>query len=115
MYGRGFGRMAPVREGEELDVKVDGVGEKGDGIARVEGFVLFIPGVKEGDEVRVRVTKVLSRVGFAEVVGEDSAAEAQEEPEEAAPEETADEATKDEPSETEEEAPMDTTNFGEDL
>lgn len=61
--------FAPVKVGEELDVKVEAVGEKGDGVAKVKGFVLFIPGVNEGDEVKVKVTKVLRKVGFAEVVG----------------------------------------------
>jgi len=61
--------MSPVNEGEELDVKIEAVGEKGDGIARKDGFVLFVPGTKEGDEVHIRVTKVLRKVGFAEVVG----------------------------------------------
>ena len=64
---QGFDK-APVDVGEEFDVRIESVGEKGDGLARVRGFVLFVPGVKEGDEVRIRVTKVLSKVGFAEVV-----------------------------------------------
>ena len=71
MERHGFrGDMAPVNVGEEIDVKIEAVGEKGDGIARKQGFVLFIPNTKEGDEVRVRITKVLKKVGFAEVVGE---------------------------------------------
>ena len=69
-HGGGMGApMAPVRVGEELDVKIEAVGEKGDGIAKKNGFVLFVPGVKEGQELRIRVTKVLRKVGFAEVVG----------------------------------------------
>ena len=60
---------APVRAGEEHEVSISAVGEKGDGIARVRGFVLFIPGVKKGDYVKIRITKVLKSVGFAEVVG----------------------------------------------
>ena len=69
--GGGFDQrsFAPVKVGEELDVKIEAVGEKGDGIAKKNGFVLFVPGVKEGDEVRIRVTKVLRKVGFAEVCG----------------------------------------------
>lgn len=114
MYGRGFGKVAPVKEGEELDVKVEGVGEKGDGIARVDGFVLFIPGVREGDEVRVKVTKVLSKVGFAEVVGSSSGpVEESTEVIEQEPEAKLQEV---ESPETEpEEVPEDTTDFGEDL
>jgi len=61
--------FAPVKQDEELDVKIEAVGEKGDGIARKQGFVLFVPNTKEGDEVRVKVTRVLKKVGFAEVVG----------------------------------------------
>ena len=37
---RGF-RQAPVNVGDELDVKIEAVGEKGDGIAKKEGFVLL--------------------------------------------------------------------------
>ena len=86
---RGFGprrNFAPVKVGDELDVKIEGVGEKGDGIAKKEGFVLFVPGVKEGDEVKVKVTRVLRRVGFAEVVGKGSAPKEDAPAEEAAPE-----------------------------
>jgi predicted RNA-binding protein with TRAM domain len=61
-------RFAPVREGDELDVKIEAVGEKGDGIAKKQGFVLFVPKTKAGDEVRIRVTKVLKNAGFAEVI-----------------------------------------------
>jgi predicted RNA-binding protein with TRAM domain len=63
---------APVNVGDELDVRIEAVGEKGDGIAKKDGFVLFVPNVKEGDEVRIKVTRVLRKVGFAEVVGSSS-------------------------------------------
>jgi len=33
---------APVREGENIDVRIESVGSKGDGMARYQGFVLFI-------------------------------------------------------------------------
>ena len=61
--------FAPVKVGDEIDVKVEAVGEKGDGIAKVKGFVIFVPNTKQGDEVKVRITKVLRKVAFAEVVG----------------------------------------------
>ena len=70
MYQDRRPRFSPVKEGEELDVKIEAVGEKGDGIAKKNGFVLFVPGVNEGDEVRIKVTRVLKKVGFAEKVGD---------------------------------------------
>ena len=39
MNGR---KVAPVTEGDELDVRIEAVGGKGDGIARTQGFVLFV-------------------------------------------------------------------------
>ena len=71
MYGnRDFGQsFAPVKIGDEVDVKIEAVGEKGDGIAKVKGFVIFVPGVKEGEEVKIRINKVLRKVGFGEVIG----------------------------------------------
>ncbi len=60
--------FAPVKEGDELDVIIEAVGEKGDGICKKNGFVLFVPSTNEGDEVTIKVTKVLKKVGFAEVV-----------------------------------------------
>lgn len=93
-YGGGYGARpmtAPVKVGEEIDVTIEAVGEKGDGIAKKNGFVLFVPGVKEGQQVRIRVTKVLRKVGFAEVVGasaggsSEASEESSEEPQEEAP------------------------------
>ena len=119
-YGGGYGgprrSMAPVSVGEELDVKIEAVGEKGDGIAKKNGFVLFIPGVKEGQEVRIRVTKVLRKVGFAEVVGSGTSAPAEgsteESPEEETPAEESAEGSTEES--TEQETPSeDSENFGE--
>ena len=97
---RGF-RQAPVNVGDELDVKIEAVGEKGDGIAKKEGFVLFVPNTKEGQEVKIRVTKVLRKVGFAEVVGE--SAQREEGTEESS-----------EPAAEEDQEVEDTEDFGED-
>lgn len=65
----GDNRAPPVNVGDELDVRIEAVGEKGDGIAKKGGFVIFIPGVKENDEVRIKITRVLRQVGFGEVIG----------------------------------------------
>ncbi|WP_254542990.1 23S rRNA (uridine(2552)-2'-O)-methyltransferase [Halomarina pelagica] len=56
---------APVRAGDELDVEVEDVGNEGDGIAKVEGFTVFVPGTEAGESVRVRVEDVKPRFAFA--------------------------------------------------
>ncbi len=105
-----FGSTPPVNQGEVLEVEIEAVGEKGDGIARKDGFVLFIPGVKEGDRVKVKVTRVLRKVGFAEVVGEG----AEEAPAEEAPAQEAEKMPVEEEAEPEIPA-EDTEDFGEEV
>lgn len=64
----GSSQSVPVKAGETYEVSIHAVGEKGDGIAKVKGFVIFVPNVKKGDYVKIKITKVLAKVGFAEVV-----------------------------------------------
>ena len=52
------------------EAKIEDMGREGDGMCRVENFVVFVPGTKVGDQVKFRVTKVLRRVAFGEVVRE---------------------------------------------
>jgi predicted RNA-binding protein with TRAM domain len=67
-FGREFGRAPPVEVGDIREVRIEAVGSEGDGIAKVDGFVVFVPGVKVDDVVTIRITKVLRKYGFAEVV-----------------------------------------------
>jgi 23S rRNA (uridine2552-2'-O)-methyltransferase len=61
------GRLtAPIREGDELTVDVVDVGSEGDGIAKVDGYTLFVPDAAAGDTVDVRVVEVKPNFGFAE-------------------------------------------------
>jgi len=58
----------PVQVSDEIEAIIEAVGEKGDGLFRRDGFVVFVPNVQEGQKVMVKVTKVLRKVGFGEVV-----------------------------------------------
>ncbi len=69
LYVVGKGHItAPVTAGDRVEVDVEAVGDEGDGIARVEGYTLFVPGAEPGESVEVRVTDVKPRFGFAERV-----------------------------------------------
>ena len=59
---------APVRAGDRLSVEIESVGSEGDGVAKVEGFTLFVPDADEGETVEIEVTGVKPRFGFAERV-----------------------------------------------
>ncbi len=58
---------APVRTGDRLTVEIKGVGDEGDGIARVEGFTVFVSGANEGEEVDIVIDDVKPRFAFAEL------------------------------------------------
>ena len=79
--GRGFGGGGrrfggpredlpkPVKVGEEYDVEINEVGSKGDGIARIKNFVVFINGVKQGEKTKIRITDVRDRFAIGEKAG----------------------------------------------
>jgi predicted RNA-binding protein with TRAM domain len=59
----------PVEEGEQRTVEIEDIGDKGDGLARVErGFVVIIPDTEQGERVTVEITQVRENVAFADVV-----------------------------------------------
>jgi len=57
---------APVKNGDELELRVDSLAFGGNGVARLDGFVVFVRRGLPGDLVRARVTKV--KRGFAEAL-----------------------------------------------
>jgi len=61
-------RRIPVVEGKEYKVTIEDMGRGGDGIARVEGFVIFIPNTTKGETVTVKITAVKDRFAFGERV-----------------------------------------------
>ena len=65
---RGFSRPAPVEEGKEYEADITELSRRGDGIAKIEGFIIFVSGAKTGDHVKFRVTRVARRFATAEIV-----------------------------------------------
>ena len=69
-YGGGANRFGPkpVEEGKEYDVDIKEISRRGEGIARVEGLVVFVPNTKRGDHVKVKITRVSNRFASGEVI-----------------------------------------------
>ncbi len=71
--GGGFGgtrpfRPAPVKVGEEFEVKIESMSKRGDaGVAKVEGLVIFVAGTNVGDTAKIRITKVGRGYATAEI------------------------------------------------
>ena len=65
-FNRGFPK--PVEVGKEYDVEVTEISRQGDGIARVQGFVIFVKNGKIGQRVKVKVIDVADRFAKAIIV-----------------------------------------------
>ncbi|MCS7093755.1 MAG: TRAM domain-containing protein [Candidatus Aenigmarchaeota archaeon] len=71
--GKGFNKKfnldfpKPVKEGEEYDVEITETGSRGDGIARIKNFVIFVPGVQKGEKKRIKIVRVARKFAIGEV------------------------------------------------
>jgi len=52
-HGKGFKRC-PVELGKELEVEIAELSPKGEGIARSQGFVIYVSDAKPGDRVEIK-------------------------------------------------------------
>src|ERR687889_1919839 len=66
--GSRFGGPKPVESGKEYDVQVTEISRKGDGVARVQGFIVFVKGGRVGQKTKVKVTHVGDRFATAETI-----------------------------------------------
>lgn len=57
----------PVEVGKIYEVDITEITGKGDGIARVQGFIVFIENAKVGNKIRVKVTEVADRFAKATI------------------------------------------------
>ncbi len=58
-------RDSPVLAGGVHDVAIEGIAREGDGIARIQGFVVFVPGTKVGDHVTIKIERVMRKFAIA--------------------------------------------------
>ena len=60
--------MKPVNKNDRITVHVEDLTHDGAGVAKVEGYPLFIPGALPGEEAVVHVLKTLKSYGFAKLI-----------------------------------------------
>ena len=60
--------MSEIKEGDVYETECIGTGKSGDGICKVEGFVIIVPGAKPDNTYKFKVTKVKEKFGFGEII-----------------------------------------------
>ena len=61
-------KSKPVETGKEYQVQITETSRRGDGIARIQGFVIFVKGGQAGQNVKVKIISVGERFAIAEIV-----------------------------------------------
>jgi len=57
-----------IEEGETYELRIESVGRKGDGIAKVDKYMIFVPRTTKGEVVQAKVKKISGTLAFAELV-----------------------------------------------
>jgi len=65
---RGESKSPPVKENEIHQVVIEGVNQRGEGVARIRGFIVLVPGAKPGERLRARIISVRPRFAIAEAL-----------------------------------------------
>ena len=58
----------PVTVDKEYEAEIEDISRRGDGIAKIQGFIIFVPNTKQGEHVKFKVTRVGNRFAIGELV-----------------------------------------------
>ena len=58
----------PVKKNEEYIVNIIDNGFEGEGIAKIDGFTIFVPNAIKGEEVKILIVKVLTSHAYAKLI-----------------------------------------------
>jgi predicted RNA-binding protein with TRAM domain len=71
-YGFGseprYNLKKPVEVDKEYEAEIQDMSRRGDGIAKIEGFIIFVANAKQGEHVRFKITSVGNRFAIGELV-----------------------------------------------
>lgn len=56
---------ADVVEGREYEVKIQNISARGDGVAKIGKFTIFVPGTKKDEILKIKIVKTTGTIGFA--------------------------------------------------
>ena len=67
-FNKGSPIQKPVEVGKQYEVDVTEISRKGDGIAKIQGFVIFVENGKVGNKIKVEINEVADRFAKATIV-----------------------------------------------
>lgn len=67
-FPKSYFKSKPVKIGDEMDVTISEMSRRGDGMTRVNGYVVFVPNTKSGDNIKIKITQIRPSHAIGEVV-----------------------------------------------
>ena len=61
-------KQPPVELGDELEVNITDVCPSGDGLSKIQGYVITVPKAKPRDRVKIKVTQVGEKAAVGEII-----------------------------------------------
>ncbi len=61
-------KQCPVELGDELEVNITDVCPNGDGMSKIQGYVIMVPKAKPRDRVKIKVTQVGKKTATGEII-----------------------------------------------
>ena len=58
----------PATIGNEPEMSISELSRRGNGLARVQGYEIFVPNTKQGDNVKVKITQMRSNYAIGSLV-----------------------------------------------
>jgi translation initiation factor 2 subunit 2 len=68
--GKSTEPVAAIEEGKVYELMIQDVGRKGDGIAKKDKYIIYVPGTTKGSIVKVHIEKVSGTMAFGKLVRE---------------------------------------------
>jgi len=62
----------PVKEGQTIKTHIVSINAQGQGVAKIEGYVVFVNDALPGEDCTVRVTKALAKYGYGRLVSREN-------------------------------------------
>jgi len=61
-------KQCPVELGQELEVNITDLCPSGDGMSKIQGYVIMVPKAKPRDLVRIKLTQVGEKAAIGEII-----------------------------------------------
>ena len=61
-------KPCPVELGDELEVNITDLSPSGDGMSKIQGYIIMVPKAKPRDRVKIKITQVGKKAAIGEII-----------------------------------------------